>query len=71
MLSDDLYMKRGSEVCADADPTSNTWCDPFKTWQLAYSYDTIANLTTDARKSLVMGGEALLWTEQSGPQNLD
>jgi len=26
---------------------------------------------TDAEKPLILGGEQLLWTEQSGPQNLE
>ena len=69
--SDFFYLDCGGCGWVGADPTGNSWRDPFKTWQLAYSYDPLANLTTDAQKSLVMGGEALLWTEQSGPQNLD
>ncbi|OBZ71293.1 Beta-hexosaminidase 2 [Grifola frondosa] len=51
-------------------PTGNSWCDPFKTWQHSYSFDPTANLTVDESK-LVLGGQHLLWTEQSGPQNLD
>ena len=51
-------------------PTGNSWCDPFKSWQLSYSFDPVANLTADEAK-LVLGGQHLLWTEQSGPQNLD
>ena len=49
---------------------SNSWCDPFKTWQLSYSFDPTANLTAD-EATLVLGGQHLLWTEQSGPENLD
>lgn len=36
----------------------------------AYSFDPFANLT-ESQKSLVLGGEQLLWTEQSGPENVD
>jgi N-acetyl-beta-hexosaminidase len=36
----------------------------------AYTFDPLANLTT-AQASLVLGGQQLLWTEQSGPENLD
>ena len=69
---------------------SNSWCDPFKTWQKSYSFDPVANLT-EPEATLIMGGmcrrhpqeshtltpfsftigQHLLWTEQSGPQNLD
>jgi hexosaminidase len=36
----------------------------------AYTFDPLANLTPD-QASLVLGGQHLLWTEQSGPENLD
>lgn len=36
-------------------PNSNSWCDPFKTWQKAYSFNPVANLTAEQSK-LVMGG---------------
>jgi hexosaminidase len=36
----------------------------------AYTFDPLANLTT-AQANFVLGGQQLLWTEQSGPQNLD
>ncbi|KAJ3988339.1 N-acetylhexosaminidase [Lentinula detonsa] len=52
------------------DPTGNSWCDPFKTWQESYTFDPLANISSD-QVSLVLGGEQLLWTEQSGPENLD
>ena len=48
----------------------NSWCDPFKTWQKSYSFDPFANLTSEQQK-LILGGESLLWTEQSSPENLD
>ena len=34
---------------------SNSWCDPFRTWQHAYSFDPIANMT-DEQAALVLGG---------------
>lgn len=49
---------------------SNSWCDPFKTWQKSYTFDPTANLTA-AESALVLGGQNLLWTEQSNPNNLD
>ena len=36
----------------------------------AYTFDPTANLSATEAK-LVLGGQHLLWTEQSGPQNLD
>lgn len=35
-----------------------------------YSFDPFASLD-DSQRSLVLGGEALIWTEQAGPENLD
>ncbi len=36
----------------------------------AYTFDPVANLSTEQAK-LILGGQHLLWTEQSGPENLD
>lgn len=36
--------------------------------QQVYSFDPLANITNS---NLILGGEALLWTEQAGPENLD
>ncbi|KAF9234697.1 glycoside hydrolase family 20 protein [Melanogaster broomeanus] len=36
----------------------------------SYTFDPLANLT-ESQYELVLGGEQLLWAEQSGPQNLD
>ncbi|KAG1789979.1 uncharacterized protein HD556DRAFT_1537998 [Suillus plorans] len=38
--------------------------------ELAYTFDPLANLT-EAQYELVPGGEQILWSEQSGPQNVD
>ncbi|GJJ15520.1 hypothetical protein Clacol_009798 [Clathrus columnatus] len=77
------------EILPDVDHR-NSWCDPFKTWQKAYSFDPLANIT-ESEQHLILGGthsfefclrehksqhtlnlgEQLLWTEQSGPENLD
>ncbi|KII91062.1 glycoside hydrolase family 20 protein [Plicaturopsis crispa FD-325 SS-3] len=45
-------------------------CDPFKTWSHSYTFDPLANITSSQRH-LILGGQHLLWTEQSGPENLD
>ncbi|KAG6372770.1 glycoside hydrolase family 20 protein [Boletus reticuloceps] len=36
----------------------------------SYTFDPLANLT-ESQYSLVLGGEQILWAEQSGPENLD
>ncbi|PPQ84283.1 hypothetical protein CVT25_013221 [Psilocybe cyanescens] len=68
--SDYFYLDCGHGGWVGQNPLGNSWCDPFKTWQKAYSFDPLANLTTD-QHHLVQGGQHLLWTEQSGPANLD
>jgi len=45
-------------------------CLTIPTPSKAYSFDPVANLTA-AEAQLVLGGQQLLWTEQSGPENLD
>lgn len=47
-----------------------SWCAPFKTWQLIYNYDITYGLTQE-EKSLVLGGEVALWSEQADPTVLD
>ncbi|KAG0366909.1 hypothetical protein BGZ54_004716 [Gamsiella multidivaricata] len=47
-----------------------SWCDPYKGWQRIYSFNPILGLTPKDARS-VLGGEALLWTEQVDDTNLD
>ncbi|KAI0250413.1 N-acetylhexosaminidase [Lactifluus subvellereus] len=68
--SDSFYLDCGAGGWVGDFPTGNSWCEPFKTWQNAYTFNPLANLTA-AQAPLVLGGQQLLWTEQSGPQNLD
>jgi len=68
--SDYFYLDCGAGEWIGDDPTANSWCDPFKSWQKSYTFDPLASLTT-AQTSLVLGGEQLLWSEQSSPENLD
>ncbi|KIL67750.1 glycoside hydrolase family 20 protein [Amanita muscaria Koide BX008] len=68
--SDYFYLDCGGGGWVGNYPAGNSWCDPFKTWQKAYTFNPTANLT-EAQSKLIMGGEHLLWTEQSGPSNLD
>ncbi|KAL5524225.1 NAG1_3 [Sanghuangporus sanghuang] len=68
--SDYFYLDCGGGGWVGANIAGNSWCDPFKTWQKSYSFDPFANLTS-SQQSLILGGESLLWTEQSSPENLD
>ncbi|KAF8993489.1 beta-hexosaminidase [Cyathus striatus] len=68
--SDYFYLDCGGGGWVGNNINGNSWCDPFKTWQKAYSFNPTANMT-DEQSKLVLGGQQLLWTEQSGPSNLD
>ncbi|KZO96763.1 glycoside hydrolase family 20 protein [Calocera viscosa TUFC12733] len=68
--SDYFYLDCGAGEWLGNDTDGNSWCDPFKTWQKAYSFDPLQNLT-ESQYNLVMGGQQLLWTEQSGSENVD
>ncbi|KIJ54523.1 glycoside hydrolase family 20 protein [Sphaerobolus stellatus SS14] len=68
--SDFFYLDCGGGGWVGNNVAGNSWCDPFKTWQKAYSFDPLAGVTA-SQKSLILGGEQLLWTEQSGPQNME
>ncbi|KAK7434914.1 Glucosamine-6-phosphate isomerase (Glucosamine-6-phosphate deaminase) (GNPDA) (GlcN6P deaminase) [Stygiomarasmius scandens] len=68
--SDYFYLDCGAGEWIGADPEGNSWCDPFKTWQRSYTFNPVANLTEE-EMMLVLGGQQLLWTEQSHPSNLD
>ncbi|PPQ63592.1 hypothetical protein CVT24_004452 [Panaeolus cyanescens] len=65
-----FYLDCGGGGWVGQNPLGNSWCDPFKTWQKAYTFNPVAGLTPD-QYHLIMGGQQLLWTEQSGPANLD
>ncbi|KAI0642960.1 N-acetylhexosaminidase [Trametes meyenii] len=67
--SDFFYLDCGAGEWI-GDDVANSWCDPFKTWQKSYTFDPLANISA-FQAHLVLGGEQLLWTEQSGPENLD
>ncbi|KAH9990282.1 N-acetylhexosaminidase [Russula vinacea] len=68
--SNSFYLDCGAGGWLGNYPPGNSWCEPFKTWQNAYTFDPTANLSATEAK-LVLGGQQLLWTEQSGPENLD
>ncbi|TDL19714.1 N-acetylhexosaminidase [Rickenella mellea] len=67
---DYFYLDCGHGPWVVPTSTYTSWCDPFKSWQKAYSFDPLANITRK-EKDLVLGGEHLLWTEQASPHNLD
>jgi len=68
--SDYFYLDCGGGGWVGQNVLGNSWCDPFKTWQKSYSFNPTANLTAEQSK-LVLGGQHLLWTEQSSPADLD
>ncbi|GAA5956082.1 hypothetical protein JCM21900_002589, partial [Sporobolomyces salmonicolor] len=68
--SDYLYLDCGQGGWVGDNVDGNSWCDPFKTWQKIYSFDPFTNLTTP-QHAQVLGGETLLWSEQTDPNNLD
>jgi hexosaminidase len=68
--NDYFYLDCGAGAWVGDFSTGNSWCDPFKSWQKAYTFDPKANLTAE-QGELVIGGQHLLWAEQSGPENLD
>ncbi|KAJ7626638.1 beta-hexosaminidase [Mycena polygramma] len=68
--SDYFYLDCGAGEWISKDPEGNSWCDPFKTWQKSYTFNPLANISA-SQAHLVLGGQQLLWTEQSDAQNLD
>ncbi|KII91043.1 glycoside hydrolase family 20 protein [Plicaturopsis crispa FD-325 SS-3] len=68
--SDYFYLDCGAGAWLGGDPSGNSWCDPFKSWSHSYTFDPLANLH-ESQQHLVLGGMQPLWTEQSGPENLD
>lgn len=68
--SDYFYLDCGHGGWLGNNILGNSWCDPFKTWQKAYSFNPTEGMTSEESK-LVLGGQQLLWAEQAGPSNLD
>lgn len=68
--SDYFYLDCGHGGWVGKDGGLNSWCDPFKSWQLMYSFNPYANLT-EAQYPLVLGGQNSLWVEQTDEQNVD
>ncbi|KAH8824949.1 N-acetylhexosaminidase [Flagelloscypha sp. PMI_526] len=68
--SDYFYLDCGHGAWVGAFPGGQSWCS-FNSWQHAYSFDPLSNLTSEAEQKLVLGGQALLWAEQSNRYSLD
>ncbi|KAG1815815.1 glycoside hydrolase superfamily, partial [Suillus variegatus] len=68
--SNHFYLDYGAGEGLGGDPIGNGWRDPFKSYMNAYTFHPLANLT-EAQYELVVGGEQILWNEQSDPQNVD
>ncbi|KAJ8081082.1 Glucosamine-6-phosphate isomerase (Glucosamine-6-phosphate deaminase) (GNPDA) (GlcN6P deaminase) [Marasmius tenuissimus] len=63
---DHFYLVCGAWLGGDL----SDWCHPFNSWQKAYTFNPLANISS-SQEYLILGGQQLLWTEQSGPENLD
>ncbi|KAI9293413.1 hypothetical protein K502DRAFT_325348, partial [Neoconidiobolus thromboides FSU 785] len=64
------YLDCGRGTWVGDAPSGGSWCDPFKHWQMVYTYDLLKNLNADQQK-LVAGGEVTVWSEQVDEVNLD
>lgn len=53
--SDYFYLDCGLGGWVGDNVEGNSWCDPFKTWQKSYSFDPVANMTSE-QAELVLGG---------------
>jgi len=68
--SDYSYLDCGLGGWLGDSVNGTSWCDPFKTWQKIYSFDPYKDVATSQRKQ-ILGGQALLWSEQTDEQNMD
>ncbi|KAL1746838.1 glycoside hydrolase family 20 protein [Schizophyllum fasciatum] len=72
--SDYFYLDCGGGQWLGNDPSGTSWCDPYKTWQKAYTFDPLADIAADQHHLLFAyshSGQQCLWAEQSSPENLD
>ncbi|XP_006455958.1 hypothetical protein AGABI2DRAFT_188060 [Agaricus bisporus var. bisporus H97] len=68
--SDFFYLDCGAGGWIGDNVDGDSSCGVYKTWQRAYSFNPVAGLESD-QEDLILGGQQLLWAEQSGPSNLD
>lgn len=47
------------------------WCTPYKAWQLTYSHDPRAGISSPEIRENVLGGEVALWSETLDATSLD
>lgn len=64
------YLDCGKGSWIGDSSKGSSWCDPYKHWQMIYSYDLLANLT-QSQETMVAGGEVAIWSEQTDEINLD
>ncbi|KAH9016351.1 hypothetical protein EDB85DRAFT_2155973 [Lactarius pseudohatsudake] len=55
-VSNSFYLDCGAGRWVGNNLGGNSWGEPFKTWQNAYTFDPLANLTA-AQAPLVLGGQ--------------
>ncbi|PFH54026.1 glycoside hydrolase family 20 protein [Amanita thiersii Skay4041] len=67
--SDFFYLDCGAGGWIGNNPNGGSSC-AFRSWQQTYTFDPFANLTQE-QHSLILGGQQLMWTEQTSPENLD
>ncbi|GAA5909082.1 beta-N-acetylhexosaminidase [Sporobolomyces salmoneus] len=65
-----FYLDCGLGGWLGKNSAGNSWCDPYKTWSKIYSFDPFQGLGA-SQYDQVLGGEALAWSEQIDPTNLD
>ncbi|KAH9061854.1 hypothetical protein EDB83DRAFT_2520306 [Lactarius deliciosus] len=53
-----FYLDCGAGGWVGNNPGRNSWCEPFKTWQNAYTFDPLANLTAAHRRSCSVGSSS-------------
>ncbi|KXN85407.1 Beta-hexosaminidase 2 [Leucoagaricus sp. SymC.cos] len=65
-----FYLDCGGGGWLGNNVNGDSSCGAYKTWQKAYSFNPTNGLTQN-QFDLIVGGQQLLWAEQSGPSNLD
>ncbi|KAF8903081.1 glycoside hydrolase superfamily [Gymnopilus junonius] len=55
-----FYLDCGAGGWLSQNPLGNSWCNPFRMWQKAYSFGPLAGLEP-SRYHLILGGQHLLW----------
>jgi hexosaminidase len=73
--ADPWYLDCGQGGWVNTAKGSNSWCDPYKTWQHVYTYNPLNGLEGTGNKDrdhpLIIGGEVAMWTEKVDSMILD